>query len=192
MKELRAATEINEVATEKLTDLEGRLDAGLRLYVMLTSADVGAAPRAVLRVALDELTEQLASAEGQLREATYEMSVVEEHQARLNRALGNVATLRAVARHAVLHVREVLRAKRTRLLGELFGSRHAYERLKAVRAARVAVGSAASYGEAMLATSARAARADRRKGLLDPRGLVGCSATDPGSLDQVESRQAVG
>ncbi len=49
MGEARAATGLRELDAEEMDDINGRLDAGTRLFVLLRGMDPTAAPRSLLR-----------------------------------------------------------------------------------------------------------------------------------------------
>ena len=156
MKEARAANSLVDLAQEKLDDLEGRLDAGLRLHVTFTGvAEAQSAPRPIIKGLLSSLTSELVEAEAELAADEKERTLAEEANSKLHLARGRVALLRAVASRAAVEQRAFLHQERRRVLGEVIGSRRAYDRLKRLNAARRSVAAAVSQGEAVVAAEQR-------------------------------------
>jgi hypothetical protein len=97
MGEARAATDLRELGAEKMDDINGRLDAGTRLFVLLRGMDPTAAPRSMLRAAHADLVRQQRDADAEAHAAASELRSVELCHAKLHYCLGRVTVLRTFA-----------------------------------------------------------------------------------------------
>ena len=149
MKEARAAASVADLAKEKLDDVDGRLDGGTTLYVLLAAAHPHENPRPLVRGLLGEYSHALHAAERELEANRADLAMAEESHAKLHQTLGKVAFLRMAATRLAFETRKAFWRERTALLGKIFGSQSAYAHLKTVNAARRAVHAAVSHGEAM-------------------------------------------
>ena len=75
--QVRAASDLADLAREKNEDIDGRLEAGTRLYMLLsTAAGAHKSPRPILRSALAELTHQMGDLEAEVDAAQAELKSV--------------------------------------------------------------------------------------------------------------------
>jgi hypothetical protein len=161
-----------------MDDINGRLDAGTRLFVLLRGMDPTAAPRSLLRAAHADLVRQQRDADAEAHAAAAsELRSVELCHAKLHYCLGRVSVLRTFARHALIAHRDMLRDRRIGLLRDVIATRRAAAQFKVLRTARVAVAAAVAHGERLLVLSEEKHRqlTSAKIGLT----LVGVTSTAP-------------
>ena len=123
LQEARARNNVAELASTKLWNLDGRIEAGTQLYVALQGGRTGAQGRAIVRRARQRAEGAIVLARQQLTEVQAAQDSRDKCLASLQQATGSLHVVRVVTEQLVLELATELEVRRTQLVGQLIGLR---------------------------------------------------------------------
>ena len=131
VKAARAKHQMADLAREKLTNLDGKLEMGTELTILLSSAPE-ASHNQLLRQVRHRIEGRVEQAEKALDKAKTAQATYEKALVRMHRAGGRLPVLRVAAENAACEMRGAVRVERRQQLGIVSSGRTAYERHKRV------------------------------------------------------------